>query len=147
MNDTLLLAFASALLMGWGVVVFTLASRGGNTVYDPDDYDSTLCAPSRHADITANTAQPAAAPRRIVAELAPPAGWRDVGHVAILPAAAAVQYDAWDEDEDPDELDAWGDEPWLVVEDWPKQQAAQPEPVPLVVNRTAARFASLEVRR
>lgn len=136
MSYTLTLAAAAVVLIGWGVFVFAFASRGGSTLYDPDNYDSTLCAPSRRANITASQPQ---AQRRT---LGPPAGWREPG--AIVPTPAAVQVD--DDGEDGDELDDWGDEPWHVVEDWPKRQAATVEPVPLVVNRMAARFASLEVR-
>lgn len=134
MGDTMLLAAAAVLLVGWGVFIFTLASRG-DTLHGAD---YGLCAPARYDSYTG---QPAAAPRRIIAELAPPAAWRDVpALVTIVPAPATVE-------DDPDELDEWGDEPWLVTEDWPKRQAAQTEPVPLVVGRTAARFGSLEINR
>lgn len=135
MNDTLLLLAAGLLLGGWGVFIFTLASRG-DTLHG-DTYG--MCAPARY---DAYTAQPAATPRRIIAELAPPAGWRDVVPVAAVPAPAAAQYDdfdGWDEND--------GDELPLIVEDWPKLQAAQTEPLPIVVNWTAARFANLEVRK
>ena len=142
MGNIMLLAAAAVLLVGWGVFIFTLASRG-DTLHGAD---YGMCAPARYDSYTA---QPAAAPRRIVAELAPPAGWRDGELIAILPAP---QYEAWD-DGDPDELDDWGDdEPEelpLAVPSWPVRQPAvvDPAPVPVIVNRTAARFASLEVRR
>ena len=148
MNDALLLLSAAAVVaVTWGLVVFRLAGGGTTDAYG-------MCAPARYEPLTARPAEP---PRRIVAELAPPAGWRDVAHVAIGPAPAPAQVDDWDDDEplavvvvpdlEPFAADDWGDEPWLVVEDWPKQQAAQTDPVPMIVNRTAARFASLEVRR
>ena len=134
MSYTLTLAAAAVLLIGWGVFVFALASRGGNTLYDPDNYDSTLCAPSRRANITASQPQ---AQRRT---LGPPAGWHEPAHVAIVPAPAAVPE--WDDD-----LDDWDDEPEtelpLAVDDWPVPVVV--EPVPVIVIRTAARFAALEI--
>ncbi len=130
MNDTLLLATAAAILIGWGIMIFALASRDCNCGAG-DDYGA-LCAPRRY---DAYTAQPAAAPRHILAELAPPAEWRDVMHVALVSAPAA-QYD------DPD----GGDELPLAVTDWPTPAVVEPEAVPVVVNRTAARFGALELK-
>lgn len=143
MSGTLLLATAAVLLVGWGLFIFRLASNGGNTLYDPDDYGS-LCAPRRYEPLTA---QPAAAPRRILAELAPPAGWRDVVHVPAPVAAQVDDFADWDLDDlDPEPL------PVAVPTRPTRQPVEQPavveeEPVPVVVGWTAARFASLEVRR
>ncbi len=144
MDGTLALAAAAVLLVGWGVFIFALASRGGNTLYDGDAYG--VCAPRRYDSLTG---QPAYAPRHIIEELAPPAGWREVTHVALNPAPAAAQYD---EDEDAD-----GDAPIGVPESvlialltgQPVEQPAvvEPEPLTMVVNATVARFAFLEVRR
>ena len=138
MGNIMLLAAAAVLLVGWGVLIFTLASRG-DTLHGAD---YGMCAPARYDSYTA---APPPAPRRIVAELAPPAGWREGELVAILAEPARVEYAGGDDGEDGDELDGWGDEPWLVAEDWPQQQVAAVEPVPMIVNRTAARFASLEL--
>lgn len=139
-NLLLLLASAAVVFVTWGLLVFRLAGGGTTDAYG-------MCAPARYEPLTA---RPADAPRRIIAELAPPAGWRDV-HIAVVPAPAAVAYD------DPDELDEWGDEEPeelpLAVPSWPTRQpveqpaVVEPDPVPVVVSRTAARFASLEVRR
>lgn len=120
---TLLLLAASAAVVAltWGLVLWRLGF-GGNDAYG-------MCAPSRHAAITGSTAQPA---RRIVAELAPPAGWRDVRHVAILAEPARVEYA-----DEPAELP-------IAVENWPLPAVVEPEPVPVVVDRWA-RFSALEV--
>lgn len=119
---TLLLLAASAAVVAvtWGLLLWRLGF-GGNDAYG-------MCAPSRHAAITGSTAQPA---RRIVAELAPPAGWHE--HGAIVPAPARVEYA-----DEPAELP-------IAVEDWPIPAAVQPEPVAVVVDRLA-RFSALEVQ-
>lgn len=123
--DALLLLAASltVVFVTWGLLVFRLAG-GGDDAYG-------MCAPARNASITASTTQPA---RRIVAQLAPPAGWREGELTAILPEPARVEYG-----DDPDELP-------LAVEDWPVPAVVEPEPVPVVVDRWA-RFGALEVRR
>lgn len=114
----------------------------------PDEM--ALCAPSRRANITANTTP---APRRIVAELGRidatytvpfplPAGYQapqPAGDYAVpLPADVDViraNSHTYRIDElaapDPIELP-------LAVDDWPMPQT-------VVVGRTAARFASLEI--
>lgn len=152
---------AAALLVGWGVLIFALAANGGNTLYNPDAYG--VCAPSRHATITANAEQPV---RYILAELAPPAGWKEPVAIVPAPAVARVgdwsdwEQDNWDDDEPagvPESalialLTGQPEPAPVAVPNWPKlkpvEQPAvvEPEPVPLVVNRTAARFAALEVR-
>jgi hypothetical protein len=149
MATTVLLTLVAALLVGWGALIFTLASRGGNTLYDPEV--TAMCAPARYDSLTG---QPADAPRRIIAQLAPPAGWREAGHVAITPAPAVVKNDDLG---DPDELDDWDDDDgWdddeseelpIAAPDWPTKTPAaiESEPVYVPVNRTAARFAALEV--
>lgn len=129
--DNMALIMVASMLIGLGVLKLALVNRGGNTVYTPDEYG--MCAPARYESLTASC--PQRAPRRIVAELAPPAGWRDVPpHVAIVPAPAAVAHD----DGDPDELP-------LIVEDWPMPAVVEPDLVPVVVNRWA-RFSALEVQ-
>ena len=136
MNDIMWMAAGSTVLLFWGVVIFSLVGRV-NTGAAYDDYDSTLCAPSRRANITASVPQ---AQRRV---LGPPAGWREPEHVAIVPAPAAVEVDDLDDIEDWDGDD---DELPLAVEDWPTPRTVvvEPELVP-VVNWTAARFAALEL--
>ena len=134
MNEIPLLAIAAVLLIGWGVFIFALASHGGNTLYDPEAYG--ICAPSRRANITASQPQ---AQRRV---LGPPAGWHEPVHVALVPAPAPVEVDDLDDWDDQD------DELPLVVEDWPTPLTVEhPAVVPVVtINRTAARFANLELR-
>jgi hypothetical protein len=131
MNEITLLATGAAVLLGWGILIFAIASRQRTNIYGDDDYDSTLCAPSRRANITASVPH---SQRRV---LGPPAGWHEPVHVAIVPAPVEV-----------DDLDDWddGDELPLVVEDWPTPVVVAPAPVPVVANRTAARFANLELR-
>ena len=97
MNDTMWMAAGSVVLLFWGVVIFSLVSRlNEGAAYD--DYDSTLCAPSRRANITASVPQ---AQRRV---LGPPAGWHEPQHVAIVPAPA--RYD----DDELDYIDEWDDD-------------------------------------
>ena len=85
--------------------------------------------------------------------LGPPAGWHEPQHVAIVPAPARYDDDEldyieeWDGDElKPDPVPVVvpvvvvPDPAPIVVEDWPTRQ-------PVVVNWTAARFGSLEIRR
>jgi hypothetical protein len=145
-NDIMWMAAGSTVLLVWGVVIFSLVSRlNEGAAYD--DYDSTLCAPSRRANITASVPQ---AQRRV---LGPPAGWHEPQHVAIVPAPARYDDDEldyieeWDGDElKPDPVPVVvpvvvvPDPAPIVVEDWPTRQ-------PVVVNWTAARFGSLEIRR
>ena len=85
-------------------------------------YADSPCSPGRLANITANVQQPQR--RRILAELEPPAGWRDVVHVAIVPAPARYV------DDDPDELEEWIEEPELV----PVPVPVQPPPMGIPVD-------------
>ena len=109
--------------------------------------ETTPCTPTRRANITASVPQ---AQRRV---LGPPAGWHEPQHVAIVPAPARYDDDEldyieeWDGDElKPDPVPVVvpvvvvPDPAPIVVEDWPTRQ-------PVVVNWTAARFGSLEIRR
>ena len=141
-------SFLAMLLAGAAVAtLFVVSLHAGG-----DEYLDALCSANRRANITSSSV-PLRSRRHIIAELAPPAGWRDAPvHVAIVPAPAAVRYADFDGWDDPDELGKWVDvEPELVpvaVPDWPtpKPAVVEPEPVPVVVNRWA-RFGSLEIRR
>ena len=104
---------------------------------DSSRWANDSCTPSRHRSLTAQPQQQA---KPIV----------------------YAQYDpAFDPDLHPQPVPVTRPTPAPVVPDlapiavpsWPTRQpveqpaVVEPEPVPLVVNRTAARFASLEVRR
>jgi hypothetical protein len=89
--------------------------------YDLDDWEDTYgyCTPSRRATLTASRVEPEVG---IVPDLAPA--------VELVPDLAPI-----------------------AVGDWPTRQTVEapavvePELVPVVVNRTAARFGSLEIKR
>ncbi len=100
------LVFAVA-LFAWAYLLFVLGSRADTEgVY-------AMCAPSRHANITGQTAAP---PRRILAELAAPAGWHDELPIVVTD--------------------------WLT----PVVVESEAAPVVVNSNRTAARFGALELR-
>lgn len=101
-------------------------------------YADSPCAPGRRANITASVQQ---RPRRILAELEPPAGWRDTFTVQ---AAAPVKLTAWtdceewdeDEDDDLDDIGEWIDdaEPELVPVPVPMPHPQPPQPMGIPVE-------------
>ena len=121
--------------------------------------ETAMCTPTRRANITAS--QPQTQRERLAVLL----GRIDAEQVATLPLPAVAttqqprRQPAGDyavprpADVDAiransrtyrlDELAAPEELP-IAVDDWPLPQTVQAEPVPAVVNRTAARFAALE---
>lgn len=89
----------------------------------------------------------------------PPTAIRENSYTYDLARVTAVEPDELDAIDDldvPDELDDWGDDPdelSVVAPNRPRLKpveqpsAVEPEPVPVVVGRTAARFAALEIER
>lgn len=119
----------------------------------------TPCTPTRRANITAS--QPQTQRERLAVLL----GRIDADYTATLPLPAvattrqprrqpAADYavprpadvDAIRANSRTYRLDelAAPEEPPIAVDDWPLPQTVETEPVPAVVNRTAARFAALE---
>lgn len=126
------LTFIAIVLTGVLVAIIGVAGMYAHAY----GYADSPCAPGRMANITASVQQ---RPRRILAELEPPAGWRDTFTVQ---AAAPVQLTAWtdseewDEDDadpdDPDDLDEWNDaEPELVPVPVPQPLPPQPMGIPV----------------
>jgi hypothetical protein len=94
-----------------------------------------MCAPARYEPLTRNPAD----------HIAPMERYR-------APQQARPLVVPWQMEElDEDDLDGWGDEETeampapVVVPDWPRRVVVEPEPVPLIVDHTAARFAALEI--
>ena len=86
-------------------------------------YNDTTCAPGRMASITASVQH---RPRRIVAELEPPAGWHDVMCFDAAPPNPARYVDD-------DDLDEWIDEPELVPVPVPVPHPPPPQPMGIPV--------------
>lgn len=73
---------------------------------------------------------------------------RENSYTYDLARVTAGEPDELDDINNLDELDDWRDDPEelpLAVPNWPTRQTVEPDPVPVVVNRTAARFAALEL--
>lgn len=115
MNDIGLYAGAGGMLLLFvGILVVAIFSEGGE-----GGETFGVCSPIRFASLTAR--QPATAPRRrIIAELAPPAGWRDT---LTIPAPAPAWYD------DDDDI-----EPELVPVAVPVQTPAPDHDAPIPVE-------------
>ena len=144
---------AVCIMAGVGVIVAALC----RPIATADAYG--MCAPTRRANITAS--QPQTQRERLAVLL----GRIDADYTAALPLPAVAttqqprRQPAGDyavprpADVDAiransrtyrlDELAAPEELP-IAVDDWPLPQTVQAEPVPAVVNRTAARFAALE---
>jgi len=140
------MAAGSTVLLVWGVVIFSLVSRlNEGAAYD--DYDSTLCAPSRRANITASVPQ---AQRRMVEPVPPPYTFDTrprlvpaQTHVSITPAPAPQRPRRAVPEVVP--MAAPVVVP-VAVPDWPTPQTVE-QPAQVTVNRTAARFGALEIKR
>lgn len=121
--------------------------------------ETAMCTPTRRANITAS--QPQTQRERLAVLL----GRIDAEQVATLPlpAVATTQQPRRQPAGDyavprPADVDAIRansrtyridelavpEELPIAVDDWPMPQTVEAEPVPVVVNRTAARFAALE---
>ena len=135
------------LLVFSGPVALVVCGAVGALLSEARDDGGTICTPSRRANITASAPQPR---RRMVQPVPPPFTFDTrprlvpaQTHVSITPApapqrprrAVPVVVPMAAPDLAP-----------IAVEDWPiRQPAEQPEAVPVAINRTAARFAALEL--
>lgn len=135
----LVLAFAAPIAY---VVYGAIAA----SINDVDDYEDAACTASRRANITASVPQE----RRRMVEPVPPPFTFDTRprlvpattHVSITPAPAPRRTRRAMPEVVPMAAPAAAP---VAVPDWPTRQTAEPEVV--AVNRTAARFGSLEIRR
>ena len=121
----LLLAFSAP-------VALVVCGAVGALLEEARNDGGTICTPSRRANITASQPQPR---RRMVQPVPPPFTFDTRPRLvpAVPPPAVVVPM-------------AVPDLAPIAVENWPiRQTVEQPEAVPVAINRTAARFAALEL--
>ena len=119
------------LLLAFSAPVVLVVCQAAGALID-EARGTTPCAPSRRANITASQPQPR---RRMVQPVPPPFTFDTRPRLvpAVPPPAVVVPM-------------AVPDLAPIAVENWPiRQTVEQPEAVPVAINRTAARFAALEL--
>jgi hypothetical protein len=119
------------LLLAFSAPVVLVVCQAAGALID-EARGTTPCAPSRRANITASQPQPR---RRMVQPVPPPFTFDTRPRLvpAVPPPAVVVPM-------------AVPDLAPIAVENWPiRQTVEQPEAVPVAFNRTAARFAALEL--
>lgn len=139
------------LLLAFSAPVAFVVFNAGAALMDEARDGGTPCAPSRRANITASVPQER---RRMLSErtLGPPAGWHEPAHVAIVPAPATAPTPPAAAPQRTRRAVpvvvpmAAPEVAPVAVPDWPTRQTVE-QPAQVAVNRTAARFGSLEINR